>query len=114
MSLDYACSHYEKTETGMVYPNTLAIRRREILLRRELPPDRRYLHDLSGGLVMTLPSESDLRNPECGRYIRKYLYTKPNVDIGTRMRVYNLIRDITADAPGCFGGQLKYIRSLFS
>ena len=25
MSLDYACSHYEKTETGMVYPNTLAI-----------------------------------------------------------------------------------------
>jgi len=60
----------------------------------------KYLHDLSGGLVLTLPSEADLRNPESGKYIRKYLHTKANVDIETRMRVYNLIRDLTADAYG--------------
>ena len=60
----------------------------------------RHLHDLGGGLVLTLPLEADLRNPEAGKYIRKYLHTKPDVDVEDRMRVYNLIRDLTADAYG--------------
>ena len=50
--------------------------------------------------MITLPTESDLRNEESGRYIRKYLRTKSTVDVETRMRVYNLIRDLTADAYG--------------
>jgi 4-hydroxybutyryl-CoA dehydratase/vinylacetyl-CoA-Delta-isomerase len=58
------------------------------------------LHDLSGGLVMTLPEEADLRSNEVGGYLRKYLHTKDDVDVETRMRVYNLIRDLSADAYG--------------
>jgi len=100
MSLDYACSHFETTETGMVYPNTLAINAAKYYYAANYHQNVKYLHDLSGGLVLTLPSEADLRNPESGKYIRKYLHTKPNVDIETRMRVYNLIRDLTADAYG--------------
>ena len=100
MSLDYACRHYETTPSGMVYPNTLAINAAKYYYAANYHQTVRYLHDLSGGLVMTLPLESDLRNPESGRYIRKYLHTKPNVEIETRMRVYNLIRDLTADAYG--------------
>jgi len=100
MSLDYACSHFETTETGMVYPNTLAINAAKYYYAANYHQHVKYLHDLSGGLVLTLPSEADLRNPESGKYIRKYLHTKPNVDIETRMRVYNLIRDLTADAYG--------------
>src|SRR3546814_14358976 len=41
-----------------------------------------------------------LRNEESGKFIRKYLYTRKDVDIEARMRVYNLIRDLTADAYG--------------
>jgi 4-hydroxybutyryl-CoA dehydratase/vinylacetyl-CoA-Delta-isomerase len=100
MSLDYACRHYEKTETGMVYPNTLAINTAKYYYAANYHQTVRYLHDLSGGLVLTLPGEADLRNPETGKYIRKYLHTKPTVDVETRMRVYNLIRDLTADAYG--------------
>jgi 4-hydroxybutyryl-CoA dehydratase/vinylacetyl-CoA-Delta-isomerase len=100
MSLDYACRHYEKTETGMVYPNTLAINAAKYYYAANYHATVKYLHDLSGGLVLTLPHESDLRNPESGKYIRKYLHTKPTVDVETRMRVYNLIRDLTADAYG--------------
>jgi 4-hydroxybutyryl-CoA dehydratase/vinylacetyl-CoA-Delta-isomerase len=100
MSLDYACSHYEKTETGMVYPNTLAINAAKYYYAANYHQTVRYLHDLSGGLVMTLPGEADLRNPESGKYIRKYLYTKKTVEVEQRMRVYNLIRDMTADALG--------------
>ena len=100
MGLDYACRHYEKTEGGMVYPNTLAINAAKYYYASNYHQMVRYLHDLSGGLVLTLPMEADLRNPASGKYIRKYLHTKPNVDIETRMRVYNLIRDMTADAYG--------------
>lgn len=44
--------------------------------------------------------EADLRNPESGAYLRKYLHTKPGVDVEARMRVYNLIRDLRADSCG--------------
>ena len=100
MSLDYACRHYEKTDTGMVYPNTLAINAAKYYYAANYHQTVRYLHDLSGGLVMTLPGEADLRNPESGKFIRKYLHTKKTVDVEQRMRVYNLIRDLTADAYG--------------
>src|SRR6202453_1041087 len=100
MGLDYACRHFETTPSGMVHPNTLAINAAKYYYAANYHQTVRYLHDLSGGLVMTLPLESDLRNPESGRYIRKYLYTKSNVEVETRMRVYNLIRDLTADAYG--------------
>ena len=100
MSLDYACRHFEKTETGMVFPNTLAINAAKYYYAANYHQTVRYLHDLAGGLVLTLPLEADLRNEASGKYIRKYLHTKQDVDIETRMRVYNLIRDLTADAYG--------------
>jgi 4-hydroxybutyryl-CoA dehydratase/vinylacetyl-CoA-Delta-isomerase len=100
MSLDYACRHFERTPSGMVHPNTLAINAAKYYYAANFHQTVRYLHDLSGGLVLTLPLEADLRNEASGRYIRKYLHTKPDVDVETRMRVYNLIRDLTADAYG--------------
>jgi 4-hydroxybutyryl-CoA dehydratase/vinylacetyl-CoA-Delta-isomerase len=92
MSLDYACTHYETTPTGMVHPSTLAINAAKYYYAANYHQTVRYLHDLAGGLTLTLPLESDLRNPESGAYIRKYLHTKPNVDVESRMRVYNLNR----------------------
>lgn len=100
MSLDYACQHFESTESGMVFPNTLAINAAKYYYAANYHQTVRYLHDLGGGLVLTLPLEADLRNPESGKYIRKYLHTRKGVDIEARMRVYNMIRDLTADAYG--------------
>ena len=100
MSLDYACRHYETTPSGMIYPNTLAINTAKYYYAANFHQTVRHLHDLGGGLVLTLPHETDLRNEASGKYIRKYLHTKKDVDIETRMRVYNLIRDLTADAYG--------------
>ena len=100
MSLDYSCRHYESTASGMVYPNTLGINTAKYYYAVNYHQTVRYLHDLAGGLVLTLPLESDLRNEDSGKYIRKYLHTKPGVNVETRMRVYNMIRDLTADAYG--------------
>ena len=100
MSLDYACANFETATGGMVYPNTLAVNAAKYYYAANYHTMVKYVQDLSGGLVVTLPTEADLRNPETGHYIRKYLTTKSSVDVETRMRVYNLIRDITADALG--------------
>jgi 4-hydroxybutyryl-CoA dehydratase/vinylacetyl-CoA-Delta-isomerase len=100
MGLDYACKNYESTPTGMIHPNSLAVNTAKYYYAANYHDAVKKLHDLAGGLVLTLPSEADLRNEASGRYIRKYLHTKNSVDVETRMRVYNLIRDLTADAYG--------------
>jgi 4-hydroxybutyryl-CoA dehydratase/vinylacetyl-CoA-Delta-isomerase len=100
MGLEYACRNYETTPSGMVHPNILAVNTAKYYYAANYHDAVKRLHDLSGGLVLTLPSEADLRNEVSGRYIRKYLHTKQSVDVESRMRVYNLIRDLTADAYG--------------
>jgi 4-hydroxybutyryl-CoA dehydratase/vinylacetyl-CoA-Delta-isomerase len=85
----------------MVHPNVLAINTAKYYYAANFHQMVQKLHDLGGGLVLTLPSENDLRNPETGGYMRKYLHTRMGVDVEDRMRVYNLIRDLTADS---FGG----------
>lgn len=100
MGLDYSCRNYEKTPGGMIHPNILGINAAKYYYAANYHNAVKYLQDLSGGLVITLPTETDLRNEESGKYIRKYLHTKPDVNVEDRMRVYNLIRDLTADAYG--------------
>jgi 4-hydroxybutyryl-CoA dehydratase/vinylacetyl-CoA-Delta-isomerase len=58
------------------------------------------LHDMSGGLVVTMPTEADLSNEELSKPLRKYLHTKNDHDVEDRIRMYNLIRDMTADSYG--------------
>lgn len=101
MSLDFACRNFETTPSGMVHPNILAINTAKYYYASKFHEMVRNLHDLGGGLILTLPSEADYRHPEAGPYMRKYLSTKPSVKVEDRMRIYNLIRDMTADA---FGG----------
>jgi 4-hydroxybutyryl-CoA dehydratase/vinylacetyl-CoA-Delta-isomerase len=100
MSLDYACRHYERTPSGMIHPNVLAINVAKFHWASNYHAMVRHLHDVSGGLVITVPLEADLRNEESGKYLRKYLKSVPGAEPETRMRVYNLIRDLTADAYG--------------
>jgi 4-hydroxybutyryl-CoA dehydratase/vinylacetyl-CoA-Delta-isomerase len=100
MGLDYACRHYATTEGGMVYPNTLAVNAAKYYFAANYHLMVRNLQDIAGGLVATLPAEADLRNDVAGKYLRKYLHTKKDVDIEARMRIFNLIRDVTAEAYG--------------
>lgn len=62
------------------------------------------LHDAAGGLVITCPSVADYDHPEVGPYVEKYVRTMDGVSGADRMRVFHLIRDLTADA---YGGWLK-------
>lgn len=101
MGIAYAVQHCESTPRGMLHPNTLGINVTKYYYASNFHQMVKQLHDVAGGLVITLPEEADLRHPEAGAYLRKYLATKSSTDVEQRMRVYTLIRDMTADA---FGG----------
>ncbi len=100
MSLEHAIRNYKVTETGMVYPDPLAVNVGKFYGAANWHLMVQKLHDMGGGLVITLPTEADYRNEEITRYMDKYLHTKSDVPVEDRMRMYNLIRDMTADAYG--------------
>jgi 4-hydroxybutyryl-CoA dehydratase/vinylacetyl-CoA-Delta-isomerase len=55
----------------------------------------RLAQDIAGGLMVTLPSEDDLKSPEVGKYVEKYLQGKSDVPTENRMRVLRLIENLT-------------------
>jgi 4-hydroxybutyryl-CoA dehydratase/vinylacetyl-CoA-Delta-isomerase len=55
----------------------------------------RLAEDIAGGLMVTMPSEKDLRNPEIGKVIEKYLQGVSSVPTEHRMRILRLIENIT-------------------
>jgi 4-hydroxybutyryl-CoA dehydratase/vinylacetyl-CoA-Delta-isomerase len=55
----------------------------------------RLAQDIAGGLLVTMPSLEDQKNPTVGHYVRKYLTGKKGVDSQRRMRLLRLIENIT-------------------
>ena len=55
----------------------------------------RLAQDIAGGLMVTMPSEKDFKNPETGPMLRKYLVGRKGVDVENRMRILRLIENMT-------------------
>jgi 4-hydroxybutyryl-CoA dehydratase/vinylacetyl-CoA-Delta-isomerase len=55
----------------------------------------RLSEDISGGLLVTTPSEKDFRHPIAGKYIEKYLKGVPEVPAEARYRMLTLIHAMT-------------------
>jgi 4-hydroxybutyryl-CoA dehydratase/vinylacetyl-CoA-Delta-isomerase len=55
----------------------------------------RLAQDLAGGLMVTLPSEKDLSNPDTGELLRKYLKGRKDIPTEDRMRILRLIENMT-------------------
>lgn len=55
----------------------------------------RLAEDIAGGLMVTMPSEADLRSKEIGHYVEKYLKASPNFTTEERMRILRLIENLT-------------------
>jgi len=58
----------------------------------------RLAQDIAGGLMVTMPSEKDLRSPKTGRLLDKYLGTKSDVPTEHRLRILRLIENLTIGA----------------
>ncbi len=55
----------------------------------------RLAEDIAGGLMVTMPSEKDLRSPEIGKVVEKYFRGVASVSTENRMRILRLIENIT-------------------
>jgi 4-hydroxybutyryl-CoA dehydratase/vinylacetyl-CoA-Delta-isomerase len=55
----------------------------------------RLAQDIAGGLLVTLPSEKDLANPEVGPYLEKYLHSVDRYTTEERCRVLRLMENLT-------------------
>jgi len=55
----------------------------------------RLAQDLAGGLMVTLPSERELRHPELGKLIDKYLRGRAEIATEDRVRILRLIENMT-------------------
>jgi 4-hydroxybutyryl-CoA dehydratase/vinylacetyl-CoA-Delta-isomerase len=58
----------------------------------------RLAEDLAGGLLVTMPSERDLRNEETGPLLDKYLRGAGSTSTLARMRILRLIENLTIGA----------------
>ncbi len=55
----------------------------------------RFAQDLAGGLMVTMPSEQDLRSEEVGKLLEKYLKGRADVSTESRVRILRLIENMT-------------------
>ncbi len=55
----------------------------------------RLAEDIAGGLMVTLPSEKDLRHPEIGKVVEKYFKGVDSVPTESRVRILRLIENLT-------------------
>ncbi|MBP1764768.1 MAG: abfD [Firmicutes bacterium] len=55
----------------------------------------RLAEDIAGGLMVTMPSEQDLRHPVIGKVVEKYFKGVASVPTEHRMRILRLIENIT-------------------
>jgi 4-hydroxybutyryl-CoA dehydratase/vinylacetyl-CoA-Delta-isomerase len=54
----------------------------------------RLLHDIAGGIFVTMPSAKDLSNPETAEWVKKYLVGVDGVDTEDRMKMMRLIENL--------------------
>jgi 4-hydroxybutyryl-CoA dehydratase/vinylacetyl-CoA-Delta-isomerase len=55
----------------------------------------RLAQDIAGGLMVTMPSNEDLKSPETGKWLEKYLRACSDIPTENRMRILRLIENIT-------------------
>jgi 4-hydroxybutyryl-CoA dehydratase/vinylacetyl-CoA-Delta-isomerase len=55
----------------------------------------RLAEDIAGGLMVTMPSEKDLKNPATAKVVRKYFQGVAAVPTEVRMRILRLIENLT-------------------
>jgi aromatic ring hydroxylase len=61
----------------------------------------RVVHDIAGGLVVTMPAAADYRSPVTQPYLEKYLKGATGIATLDRLKLFKFIRDLTASD---FGG----------
>ncbi len=81
--------------SGTWYVNTLLANVHKQNVTRFPYEIARLAQDIAGGLMVTCPSEGDLKSPETGEWVKKYLQGRHGVPTEHRVRILRLIENLT-------------------
>jgi 4-hydroxybutyryl-CoA dehydratase/vinylacetyl-CoA-Delta-isomerase len=91
-----ACSALgAKTKSGAYYPDPLLANCTKHNITRMIYEIGRLAQDIGGGILATLPADKDLRSPEIGKYVEKYLKSIDGVSTENRMKALRLVENLT-------------------
>jgi 4-hydroxybutyryl-CoA dehydratase/vinylacetyl-CoA-Delta-isomerase len=101
MSCSLACAYEGHREpSGTYLVDTLRANVSKLNVTRFPYDIARLAQDIAGGLLVTMPSEKDLKHPEIGKHIAKYLKGVDGVEVEDRIRVLRLIENLTIGLGG--------------
>lgn len=90
-----------KIVNGVAIPDTLLVNIAKLQFAQGIHNAFQIVQDIAGGLLVTYPAPEDLDHPEYGAALRGYLEAAGGISGPERLRVMNLISDLTA---GEYGG----------
>lgn len=99
-ALDAAIANSSVSKEGVFSPNELYVNAAKVFAATGWATVVQKLQDIAGGSVVTSPSLKDYDNPELHELLEKYMAGAGGSG-GERMRLFHLIRNLTADG---FGG----------
>lgn len=85
-----------KHASGVYVPRMAPLATGKVHSARKLGEHRYYMQDVAGGLVATMASEKDYRNPATAKYLEKYYKGREGVSSDDRVRAFKLMEDLTA------------------
>jgi len=97
----------EKSDSGVYMVDSVLANTSKLYEGKDYHEVIRMLVEIAGGLTTDIPSEKDMRNPEIGPFIEKYLKGAASIPTEDRLRMFRLIeklafetRDIVSNIHG--------------
>jgi 4-hydroxybutyryl-CoA dehydratase/vinylacetyl-CoA-Delta-isomerase len=96
MCCSLACAYEgHKEPSGTYFVDTLRANVSKLNVTKFPYDIARLAQDIAGGIIVTLPSEKDLKHPKIGKYVAKYLKGVDGVAVEDRIHLLRLIENLT-------------------
>lgn len=91
----------KKAPSGIMIPDPVMGNATKMFLAQNIYEAARLTTDMAGGLIATVPSWKDYRNPETRKYLDKYLKGAPEVPVENRMRLFKFLQTSISQSAMC-------------
>ena len=86
----------KEADSDLVYPNPMIANICKYEFANNWHEATKYIQDIAGGIVATVPSSKDFFNPETKPLMEKYFGGKAGVPTEDRLRMVKLVRELTS------------------